>query len=124
MGEPYCYAETTLTTICAGEEFTAKGKVVLSEGWKTMERKMLGELLSKQKEPAVLPDVQEQSECGIIGAELKEGQTSAPKHFTEDLLLHSMETGSSTANALPTSVTSPGRDTAISSVKNRLSVRG
>ena len=47
VGEPYCYAETTLTTICAGEEFTAKGKVVLSEGWKTMERKMLGELLSK-----------------------------------------------------------------------------
>ena len=45
VGEPYCYAETTLTTIFAGEEFTAKGKVVLSEGWKAMERKMLGELL-------------------------------------------------------------------------------
>ena len=42
VGEPYCYAETTLTTICAGEEFTAKGKVVLSEGWKAVERKMLG----------------------------------------------------------------------------------
>ena len=54
VGEPHCYAETTLTTICAGEEFTAKGKVVLSEGWKAVERKMLGELLSKQKEPAVL----------------------------------------------------------------------
>ena len=54
MGEPYCYAETTLTTICAGAEFTAKGKVVLSEGWKVVERKMLGELLGKQKEPAVL----------------------------------------------------------------------
>ena len=99
VGEPYCYAETTLTTICAGEEFTAKGKVVLSEGWKTMERKMLGELLSKQKEPAVLPDVQEQSECGISGAELKEGQTSPPKHFTEDTLLHSMETAS--ADSMP-----------------------
>ena len=41
-----------------GAEFTAKGKVVLSEGWKVVERKMLGELLGKQKEPAVLPDVQ------------------------------------------------------------------
>ena len=30
-----------MTTICAGEEFTAKGKVVLSEGWKAVERKML-----------------------------------------------------------------------------------
>ena len=79
VGEPYCYAETTLTTICAGEEFTAKGKVVLSEGWKAVERKMLG----KQKEPAVLPDVQEQSRCSVSGAELKEGQTSPPKHFTD-----------------------------------------
>ena len=85
VGEPYCYAETTLTTICAGAEFTAKGKVVLSEGWKVVERKMLGELLGKQKEPAVLPDVQEQSQCSVAGAELKEGQTSPPKAYTEDI---------------------------------------
>ena len=106
VGEPYCYAETTLTTICAGEEFTAKGKVVLSEGWKTMERKMLGELLSKQKEPAVLPDVQEQSQCSVAGVELKEGQTSPPKHFTEDLLLHAMETAS--ADSMPEGVERQG----------------
>ena len=106
VGEPYCYAETTLTTICAGEKFTAKGKVVLSEGWKTMERKMLGELLSKQKEAAVLPDVQEQSQCSVAGAELKEGQTSPPKHFTEDLLLHAMETAS--ADSMPEGVERQG----------------
>ena len=41
VGEPHRYAETTLTTICAGEEFSAKGKVMLSEGWKAMEQKML-----------------------------------------------------------------------------------
>ena len=106
VGEPHRYAETTLTTICAGEEFSAKGKVVLSDGWKAIERKMLGDLLGKKKEPAVLPDVQEQSECGIIGAELKEGQTSAPKHFTEDLLLHSMETAS--ADSMPEGVERQG----------------
>ena len=83
VGEPHCYAETTLTTICAGEEFSAKGKLVLSDGWRAMERKMLGELLGKQKEPAVLPDVQEQSQCSVAGAELKEGQTTSPKHFTD-----------------------------------------
>ena len=91
VGEPYCYAETTLTTICAGEEFTAKGKVVLSEGWKAVERKMLGDLLSKKKEPAALPDVQKQSRCSIAGTELKEGQTSPPKHYNEDLLLSAMQ---------------------------------
>ena len=99
VGEPHRYAETTLTTICAGKEFSAKGKVVLDEGWKGIERKMLDDLLDKKKEPAALPDVQEQSECGISGAELKEGQTSPPKHFTEDTLLHSMETAS--ADSMP-----------------------
>ena len=99
VGEPHRYAETTLTTICAGKEFSAKGKVVLDEGWKGIERKMLDDLLDKKKESAALPDVQEQSECGIAGAELKEGQTSPPKHFTEDTLLHSMETAS--ADSMP-----------------------
>lgn len=106
VGEPHRYAETTLTTICAGEEFTVKGKVVLSEGWKAMERKMLGELLGKQKEQAALPDVQEQSQCSIAGAELKEGQTSPPKHFTEDTLLYAMETAS--ADSMPEGVERQG----------------
>ena len=106
VGEPHRYAETTLTTICAGEEFTVKGKVVLSEGWKAMERKMLGELLGKQKEQAALPDVQEQSQCSIASAELKEGQTSPPKHFTEDTLLHAMETAS--ADSMPEGVERQG----------------
>ena len=88
MGEPHRCAETVLTTICAGEEFTAKGKVVLDEGWKGIERKMLDDLLDKKKEPAALPDVQEQSECGISGAELKEGQTYPPKHFTDVICYH------------------------------------
>ena len=106
VGEPHRYAETTLTTECAGEEFTAKGKVVLSEGWKAMERKMLGELLGKQKEQATLPDVQEQSQCSIVVAELKEGQTPPPKHFTEDTLLHAMETAS--ADSMPEGVERQG----------------
>ena len=99
VSKPFRYLETLLTTECAGEEFTAKGKKVLDEGWKGIERKMLDDLLDKKKEPAALPDVQEQSECGIAGAELKEGQTSPPKHFTEDTLLHSMETAS--ADSMP-----------------------
>ena len=78
VGEPYRYAETTLTTICAGEEFSAKGKVVLDKGWKSIEHKMLGDLLGKKKEAPILPDVQEQSGCGIAGAELKEGRPRRP----------------------------------------------
>ena len=106
VSKPFRYLEALLTTECAGEEFTAKGKEVLEEGWKAVERKVLGELLSKQKEPAVLPDVQEQSQCSVAGAELKEGQTSPPKHFTEDLLLHAMETAS--ADSMPEGVERQG----------------
>ena len=106
VGEAHRYAETTLTTTCAGEEFTAKGKVVLSEGWKSIEYKLLGDLLGKKKEAFVFPDVQEQSECSISGADLKEGNTSPPHHFTEDTLLHSMETAS--AESMPEGVERQG----------------
>ena len=106
VGEPHRYAETTLTTICAGEEFSAKGKVVLSEGWKTVERKMLGDLLGKQKEAVVLPDVKEQSQCSVAGAELKEGQTSPPKSYTEDTLLSAMQAAG--ADSMPEGVERQG----------------
>ena len=98
VSKPFRYLETLLTTECAGEEFTAKGKEILDEGWKTIERKVLADILNRKKEFAALPPVEE-SECGILNAELKEGQTSPPKHFTEDTLLHSMETAS--AESMP-----------------------
>ena len=98
ISKPFRYLETLLTTECAGEEFTAKGKEILDEGWKAVERKVLADILSRKKEFTALPPVEE-SECGILNAELKEGQTSPPKHFTEDTLLHSMETAS--AESMP-----------------------
>ena len=98
VSKPFRYLETLLTTECAGEEFTAKGKEILDEGWKAVERKVLADILNRKKELAALPPVEE-SECGILNAELKEGQTSPPKHFTEDTLLHSMETAS--ADSMP-----------------------
>ena len=105
VGEPHRYAETTLTTICAGEEFTAKGKEVLEEGWKAVERKVLADILNRKQELTALPNAAE-NECGILNAELKEGQTSPPKHFTENLLLHAMETAS--ADSMPEGVERQG----------------
>ena len=101
VSKPFRYLETLLTTECAGEEFTAKGKEILDEGWKAVERKVLADILNRKKEFIALPPMEE-SECGILNAELKEGQTSPPKHFTEDTLLHSMETAS--ADSMPEGV--------------------
>ena len=105
VSKPFRYLETLLTTECAGEEFTANGKEILDEGWKAVERKVLADILSRKKEFTALPPVEE-SECGILNAELKEGQTSPPKHFTEDTLLHSMETAS--ADSMPEGVERQG----------------
>ena len=105
VSKPFRYLETLLTTECAGEEFTAKGKEILEEGWKAVERKVLADILNRKREFTALPQVKE-SECGILNAELKEGQTSPPKHFTEDTLLHSMETAS--ADSMPEGVERQG----------------
>ena len=59
---------------------------------------MLADILSRKRSSPLCRPVEE-SECGILNAELKEGQTSPPKHFTEDTLLHSMETAS--AESMP-----------------------
>ena len=105
VSKPYRYLETMLTTECAGEEFTAKGKEILEEGWKAVERKVLADILKRKQELTTLPDMEE-SECAILNAELKEGQTTPPKHFTEDTLLHSMETAS--ADSMPEGVERQG----------------
>ena len=105
VSKPFRYLETMLTTECAGEEFTAKGKEVLEEGWKAVERKVLADILNRKQELTALPNAAE-NECSILNAELKEGQTSPPKHFTEDTLLHAMETAS--ADSMPEGVERQG----------------
>ena len=90
VGEPYRYAEITVQFECAGQTFTAKGKTVLDEGWKAVERAILGDTAEKIEENLDVPP--EQAALAILSAELKEGRTTPPKHFTEDTLLAAMET--------------------------------
>ena len=58
VGEPYCYAETTLTTICAGEKFTAKGNVD-SIGFKDLQ----GFLDKKPERASVLMNLKEKCDA-------------------------------------------------------------
>ena len=105
VSKPFRYLETLLTTECAGEEFTAKGKEILEEGWKAVERKVLADILNRKQELTALPNAVE-NECGILNAELKEGQTSPPKHFTEDTLLSAMQAAG--ADSMPEGVERQG----------------
>ena len=91
VGEPFRYAETVVKFECGGHLFTAKGKEVLSKGWKTY--------LDRDLSENNLPELKENVEIPLKSAAIKEGFTTPPPHFTEDTLLHAMETAS--ANEMP-----------------------
>lgn len=83
--KPHRYAETILTIECAGHIFKAKGKTVLDLGWKAYE-------VGNKDKSQQLPTISEGQLLHPSKAEVKEGKTKPPKHYTEDTLLSSMET--------------------------------
>ena len=84
VSDAHKYAETAIAIECGGYSFTAKGKTVLAPGWKAY-------VQSEQTDKA-LPEMAEGDTVPVSAVTIKEGKTSAPKHFTEDTLLSSMET--------------------------------
>lgn len=93
VGDPCVTAETTATLSCGGHAFTAKGRTVLTSGWKETERRFLAALKEKteDKPETALPALSEGQTFENVRAAVKEGFTSPPKHFTEDTLLSAME---------------------------------
>lgn len=83
--KPYRYAETVATIECAGHVFKAKGRTILDSGWKAYET-------GNRDKSQHLPDLSEGQLLQPSKAEVKEGKTTPPKHYTEDTLLSSMET--------------------------------
>ena len=88
--EDYRYAEATVKIRCGDEEFTRKGKTVLVPGWKAIWQHFYPE--KTKDEDASGPVPPEGTLVQIEAAEVKEGKTSPPKHYTEDTLLSAMET--------------------------------
>ncbi len=96
VGKSHRYAETTAVFTCGGEEFTAKGKTILQPGWKEIEAKVRP-VRSRQKEdaePKELPELRNGDMLDVRKSEIKEGKSTAPRHFTEDTLLQAMEAAS------------------------------
>ena len=88
-GDPCRYEETAIKLSCAGETFTVKGKTVLQSGWKEIVEHFYP---AKEKDAEALPRVQEGMVIPLVKAEVKDGKTKPPQHFTEGSLLHAMET--------------------------------
>ena len=94
VGTPCHYAETIVEAECAGQKFRTKGKTVTDMGWRRYARKAV-EDAEKNAEAGDLPELSEGMTLELAGVDLKEGKTSPPKRFTEDLLLSAMESASS-----------------------------
>ena len=89
VGEPYRYTETQVELDKDGVPFTAKGKQVVQMGWK----QFIPRDKEKKDEP-ILPELLTGEGLSVHAAEVREGKTTPPKHYTEDTLLHAMETAS------------------------------
>lgn len=95
VGDPYQAAESTVLVACEGFSFTAKGACVVKNGWLTIDtdfRASLKSSLQNQVPPdKQLPKMDEGMTFPAVTAAIQEGQTSPPKHFTEDTILSAME---------------------------------
>ncbi len=89
------YETVTATFTCAGQEFTAKGKTVLSPGWKDIDCRFRASLKADADEDGEatteLPAITEGQVFEDVAASVTEHFTSPPKPYTEDTLLSAME---------------------------------
>ena len=92
---PHIYEAVTATFTCAGKEFTAKGKTILSPGWKELDHRFRPSLKTDSDEDAEavreLPELKEGQTFADVAASVTEHFTTPPKPYTEDTLLSAME---------------------------------
>lgn len=91
MADDHRYAEDSLVMTCGGEEFSRKSKTVLWSGWKDIWQHFYP-AKNKEKDEYTGPVLTPNSTVAFSQIELKTGETTSPKRFTEDTLLSSMET--------------------------------
>ena len=81
VSPPWVRQETEVTLSCGGARFTVKGTVTTQPGWRTYQ----------PSEEKALPQLTQGQELAVEQAEVKEGVTKPPAHYTEASLLAAME---------------------------------
>lgn len=92
---PFVYEQTTMKAQAAGETFTARGKIVKSQGWKEAyetgaddwEEETEEQISGEQK----LPELSKGTVLSIDKTEQTSGKTKPPAPFNEATLLSAME---------------------------------
>ena len=89
--DPYEYEEIRLTMTIGGETFTAKGKRVLSQGWKAAYNRSFQLEEDEDEQAQNLPELSQGQKLKVESVALKPGKTSPPARYTEATLLSAME---------------------------------
>ena len=95
VAEAHIYETVTATVECGGYSFTAKGKHIVSEGWREIHhifRSSLKEKPDDEDAAGAFPDFTEGQTFQNVPVTICEQFTSPPKPYTEDTLLSAMET--------------------------------
>lgn len=87
---PFEYIQTTIEAKISEERFLARGKIVISKGWKKLYDKLEDESDDDIKEQ-VLPNVNKGDKVFIENVSLNKGETKPPSRFNEGTLLSAME---------------------------------
>ena len=102
-GKPHIFEAVTAVFSCAGADFTARGKTVLSDGWKGLERRYRATLKEKPDaedgenadvtlpDGGRLPELTEGQSFPNPAAKVTEHDTTPPKPHNEASLLSAME---------------------------------
>ena len=85
---PYEYENVSIKVKIGGEIFVAKGKVVISQGYKAV---YLGDDDEDDSDDQKLPSLKRFENIPINGIKLTEGKTNPPSPFNEATLLSAME---------------------------------
>ena len=89
--ESYVYEAVTTTLDCGGRSFTAKGKQILSEGWRDIDQTFRTFLKEAPEEAVAFPVFVEGNTYEAAAPTVVERLTQPPKPYTEDTLLSAME---------------------------------
>ena len=92
--EPFVYEAITAAFDCGGHTFTAKGKQVLSQGWRAIQEVFRSSLKEKPEDEdaaGIFPALTKEQVFEPVSASVTEHFTSPPKPYTEDTLLSAME---------------------------------
>ena len=91
--EPFVSEAVTAAFDCGGHAFTAKGKQVLSQGWRAIQEVFHSSLKEKPEDEDAehdLPALTEGQVFESVAASVTEHFTSPPKPYPEDTLLAAM----------------------------------